>query len=255
MRGAPQTNILTVRASGGILTKEVEAAEEEAGPIDDRLSDCAERILAEPVRGSADLMLLAEACYWIMWAEPYGLTAPNADERLADGPPHADESGICMDALAALFRGIRDATRGASSSQPIVPAPAMRAPDVGASTALRAAYVASEWQRALSAYLEDRGRTSAEEELDALNGRLGEVTRTIIATPVRTPDDLVVRAAMAVHWNQFGLNDPAYPDHVMNSKACSDQRALAAVVRGVLDLAGLKFDVEGRLLDEEPAAA
>jgi hypothetical protein len=66
---------------------------------------------------------------------------------------------------------------------------------------------------------------------------------------VRTPDDLIVRAAMAVHWNQGSLGDPAYPDYVVNSKeACSDERALAAAVRGVLDLAGLKFGAEGRLL-------
>jgi hypothetical protein len=114
---------------------------------------------------------------------------------------------------------------------------------------LRAAYVASEWHRALSAYFEERGRTSAQEELDALEVRMGDVARAISAKPVRTFGDLVVRAAMAVHWNQARLDDPAYPDYVMNNKACSDDRALAAVVRGVLDLAGLKFDVEGRLAD------
>jgi hypothetical protein len=48
-------------ATNDLLTKEVQAAEDEAWPIYERLSDCEQRILAEPVHASADLMLLAEA--------------------------------------------------------------------------------------------------------------------------------------------------------------------------------------------------
>jgi hypothetical protein len=48
-------------ATNDLLTKEVQAAEDEVWPIYERLSDCAQRILAEPVHASADLMLLAEA--------------------------------------------------------------------------------------------------------------------------------------------------------------------------------------------------
>jgi hypothetical protein len=104
--------------------------------------------------------------------------------------------------------------------------------------ASRTAYLASDWHRALSAYFDERGQTSAKEELDALEGRLCEVTRTIIATPVRTPGDLVVRAAIAAHWYGEEISNPS----------CAADDVLAAVVRGVLDLAGLAFDSEGRLI-------
>ena len=56
-----------------------------------------------------------------------------------------------------------------------------------------------------------------------------------------TLDDLVVRAAIAAHWSSFNTSNPD-PD------GCTERYALGAVVRGVLDLAGLRFDAEGRLL-------
>ena len=54
-------------------------------------------------------------------------------------------------------------------------------------------------------------------------------------------DDLVVRAAIAVHWSSLNTSAPD-PD------VCTERYAQGAVVRGVLDLAGLRFDAEGRLL-------
>jgi hypothetical protein len=132
----------------------------------------------------------------------------------------------CRDEIAAIF------------------AKAMPAPDVGASTALRAAYLASDWHRALRAYLEERGRTNTEEEVDALDERLDDSMNAILAKPVRTFDDLVVRAAIAMNVRRDEIANPEHQDPV-----------IAAVVRGILDLAGLKFDAEGRLLGEEPAAA
>jgi hypothetical protein len=67
---------------------------------------------------------------------------------------------------------------------------------------------------------------------------------------VRTWDDLVVRAAMAVRWNlPIEIDEAPYPDSVI-ADLSSDfaQRAGEHVVRGVLDLIGLQFDVEGRLI-------
>jgi hypothetical protein len=73
--------------------------------ISARVDDCAHRILTQPVRRLADIML-AEVCYWVHWTEPAGLTSPDADARLADGP--ANEGSECDKALTALLKGIRD---------------------------------------------------------------------------------------------------------------------------------------------------
>jgi hypothetical protein len=53
---------------------------------------------------------------------------------------------------------------------------------------------------------------------------------------------------MAVHWNVE--EGPPYPDDVIagDHESDFDTRALAHVVRGILDLAGLQFDAEGRLI-------
>jgi hypothetical protein len=130
--------------------------------------------------------------------------------------------------------------RGASSSRPIVPAPAMPAPDVGASTALQAAYVASDWHRVLSAYLDAANTNVMEEDkLDAHEDQLTDVTRAICATPVRTFGDLVVRAAIAADWFRYEISDPT----------STDDQVLAALVRGVFDLEELEFDARRRALD------
>jgi hypothetical protein len=93
-------------------TAAVEAAEDDMGKVQERLEDCVQRILEAPVRGLDDLKLLAEACYWTLWTEPAGLTAPNADASLAAGPSHdICECDGTADALAALFRGVRDIGR------------------------------------------------------------------------------------------------------------------------------------------------
>ena len=42
------------------------------------------------------------------------------------------------------------------------------------------------------------------------------------------------------------INEATCPDSVIADPSF-DQRALAHVVRGILDLAGLKFDADGRL--------
>jgi hypothetical protein len=84
---------------------------------------------------------------------------------------------------------------------------------------------------------------------DVVDPALVTDTEAIWAKPVRTWDDLIVRAAIAVRWSLPNLGEPAYPDCVINGpNEDFDRRASAHVVRGVLDLAGLKFDPEGKLL-------
>jgi len=75
-----------------------------------RLDDCVRRILRRPVRGLADIRLLAEALHWRLWTDPAGITEKN----LAEGPSHADMDAESTETLAALLKGIRDVTHAAS---------------------------------------------------------------------------------------------------------------------------------------------
>jgi hypothetical protein len=67
-----------------------------------------------------------------------------------------------------------------------------------------------------------------------------------LAKPVRTWTDLVVCTAIAVHWNENAgsIDDPSYPHCVSARVVCW----LAQVVKGILDIAGLSFDADGRPL-------
>lgn len=57
----------------------------------------------------------------------------------------------------------------------------------------------------------------------------------------------MVRAAIACHWNQPLDPGVAYPNTVISDPARGmDRRALAYVVQGVLDLAGVRLDHEDR---------
>jgi len=56
-------------------TDAVSAAEDQASEVQERFNDCARRILKEPVRTPADLMLLTEAAYWSLYNAPTGLWA------------------------------------------------------------------------------------------------------------------------------------------------------------------------------------
>jgi hypothetical protein len=127
-----------------------------------------------------------------------------------------------MDALARQIK----AQNGASK---------LRAETIAA---LRAAYLASDWHRILAVHLDAIRRAKTEDEQDALRARLHTVAIATCGQPVRTFDDLIVRAAIVARWYSDEIGNPTRPEDDM----------IAAVVRGVLDLAGLKFDVEGRLL-------
>jgi hypothetical protein len=55
--------------------------------------------------------------------------------------------------------------------------------------------------------------TRTDDARDSLNVRLCAATNAIWAKPVRTWDDLIVRTAIAVHWN-IEEDDLPYPDNV-----------------------------------------
>jgi hypothetical protein len=112
---------------------------------------------------------------------------------------------------------------------------------------VRASYLESGWHRAVTA-LDDAARLedAGTEELDAMDARVHEASHAIWAKPCKTMEDLLVRAAMAIHWNNAG------PDELLAEIPRDkrlDEQAMAHLVQGVLDLAGgLEFDNEGRLL-------
>ena len=90
---------------------------------------------------------------------------------------------------------------------------------------------------------------------DRAGAALCAETEAVWAKPVRNWDDVILRAAVAVHWNSpLDAGDPAFPNDVLRHAVKDDPQdgydvhAVAHVVRGVLDLAGLSFDAEGRLL-------
>jgi hypothetical protein len=110
------------------------------------------------------------------------------------------------------------------------------------------------WADAVARFLDDSA--AGDEAYDRAEQPFEATLLAIWATPVRSWDDLLTRAAIAVHWNSpCGKTEPAYPDWVLVGHDIKvdiefgyDQLALAHVVRGILDLAGLTFDPEGRLL-------
>jgi hypothetical protein len=124
---------------------------------------------------------------------------------------------------------------------------ATRAPCEDPAT-LRDNYLASDWHRTLTGYLDALQRPK--NNVAATHTRFGADTNAILAKPVRTWDDLIVRAAIAIHFNSTLSFDPAYPDNVIAANSCIhfDDRSLAHVVRGILDLFRLTFDNDGRLL-------
>jgi hypothetical protein len=83
-------------------------AEDEAGgaavlATGERADEYVERIVKAPVRGLADIKLLAEALHWRLWSDPAGIT----DASLAEGPGNEVDAEADK-VLAALLKGIRD---------------------------------------------------------------------------------------------------------------------------------------------------
>ena len=155
------------------------------------------------------------------------------------GDPAHVIKGVCQDAVLALLKGVRDVGMRAAISPPVAPL-----------NAARDKYLASDWHRIVSTFLEEYARpeNGTDDARDGLTRHLCDETNAIWAKPVRTWDDLIVRAAIAVHWNVDDVLP--YPDNVIPGSRHEnfDLRALAHVVRGVLELAGLTFDADGRLI-------
>jgi hypothetical protein len=141
-------------------------------------------------------------------------------------------------AVAALIGAVLGYSGGASSSQPAIDDQL------------------ADWVRALNEYLDEVGNGArwgkTDAEIAKINERFYAATEAIWARPCTTWSDVVLRAAIALHWNSSPLpDDPAYHDDVIagDPDIDFDARALAYLVRGILDMAGLAFDSEGRLLN------
>jgi hypothetical protein len=90
---------------------------------------------------------------------------------------------------------------------------------------------------------------------DSLIDWLCAETEAVWTKPVRDWGDVILRAAVAVHWNSpLDAGDPAYPQNVLRFAVKDDPHdgydvhAVAHVIQGVLDLVRLSFDADGRLL-------
>jgi hypothetical protein len=117
---------------------------------------------------------------------------------------------------------------------------------------VRANYLASDWHRAITNFLDETARLLNEGRTDAEFAKAYQLfyaaTKVVWAKPCRTFDDLIERAAVACHYNEPG------PDKILATTHPDenfDSQAFAYLVKGILDLAGLKFDQEGRLLDSK----
>jgi hypothetical protein len=110
-----------------------------------------------------------------------------------------------------------------------------------------------EWLEILDCYLERmRQPGKTDKDIDTIEDWFAQATSDVLRTPVRCLDDLVVKAAVAVHWNS-PINSDAfpYPQHIIDGYhpgQALDRRSLAYLVKDILDLAGVKLDNEGRLL-------
>jgi hypothetical protein len=91
----------------------------------------------------------------------------------------------------------------------------------------------------------------SDEEVERAEAIFREYGEREWAKPVSSLPDLYVRIALAVHWNSpMSLNDWAYPYWRLNEgpERLIDERALAFLVQGLLELTGLCFDQNGLLI-------
>ena len=90
----------------------------------------------------------------------------------------------------------------------------------------------------------------SDKDVEKIEDWFVEGTDSVMRMPIRSLEDLVVLAAIAVHWNSDPDADETYPQCVIDDDRHRylDKRALAHLVKGILDLAGVKLDSEGRLL-------
>jgi len=117
-----------------------------------------------------------------------------------------------------------------------------------ASTTLPKSITLKEWQATLERYLERMAQPGkTDKDIEKIEDWFAERTNEVLRMPVRSLEDLVTLAAIAVHWNEEAAEP--YPYWVIDGdpRHDLDRRALADLVKGVLDLAGgVRFDSEGR---------
>jgi hypothetical protein len=88
----------------------------------------------------------------------------------------------------------------------------------------------------------------SDEQIERIEDTFAQATNDVLARPAPSFDDLVTLAAVACHWNSDPDFDQTYPKCVIDGDPAHDidRRALAYLVKGVLDLAGVTVDAEGR---------
>jgi hypothetical protein len=111
----------------------------------------------------------------------------------------------------------------------------------------------AQWDSIVRQHVADTEKACNDDaECDRLDNVLAATCEALWAQPVHSLDDVLVRMAVCVHWNSpLHIADPAYPDCALDpapGEGDMDSRSLAYLVRGLLDLAGLCFDPNGRLL-------
>ena len=182
-------------------------------------------------------MLVAEAMYWVFYTDPAGLMSPAA---FAYEIGRGDDE-VTDEAITALLKGVRDVGMQGAVFPPAAPL-----------NAARDNYLASDSNRIVNAYLDNMARPGkTDAEIERLEDWLCAETRAIWAKPCVSWDDLIVRAAIACHCWDSG------PDEIIATTPPgrnSDTQAFAYLVKGIIDLAGLRFDRDGRCTDPEGAA-
>jgi hypothetical protein len=108
-----------------------------------------------------------------------------------------------------------------------------------------------EWCRVLDDWLnaEDLEELS-EAELGKIHDPVAAKTKAIFARPVRTWADIVMLAILVGYWNGgIDAAGPPYPDDVIadDPDGNFDARSNAYLLRGIMDLAGIEFTVDGHL--------
>jgi hypothetical protein len=112
-----------------------------------------------------------------------------------------------------------------------------------------------EWEGAVARWLEAVQGANDDDEANRALKEFDAVAKAIWSRRVLSWNDIVLRAAVAIHWNDADPEDPddepAYPAAYLRSaddRLDMDAQALANLVQGIIDLSGLHFDRTGRVV-------
>jgi hypothetical protein len=146
------------------------------------------------------------------------------------GSPREDE-------IAAIIASV--ATSGSSGPAGEVSAAGAPAPVIDGHL--------EEWCRVVGEFLAkiNSGDVNMKDKETAeLHDRVIATSIAIWARPVRSWNDILMRAMVAGYWNIESDFEIAQGDQTMSL----DERSIAYLMRGIMDLGGLSFDCDGRLL-------